>query len=88
MEKEQTMQQILEMLAEMSTRLDANTKEMNAKMDTNQAKATKQEEMLAEISARMDTNLNEMREEIKSGQAEMRSTICVFRSELEETNMK
>jgi hypothetical protein len=55
---------------------------MEAKMDANQAKAAKQEEMLAEISARMDTSLHEMREEIKSGQAEMRSTICAFRSEL------
>jgi hypothetical protein len=32
--------------------------EMNDKMDTNQAKATKQEQMLAEISTRMDTNRN------------------------------
>jgi hypothetical protein len=46
-------------------------KEMDAKMDTNRAKATKQEEILAEISARMDTNLNDMREDIKSGQAEI-----------------
>jgi hypothetical protein len=50
-------------------------KRMNAKMDTNQAKATKQEEMQAEISARLDTNLKEMREEIKSGQAEIRCTL-------------
>jgi hypothetical protein len=49
--------------------------EMNAKMDINQAKATKQEEIPAEISARMDTNPNEMGEEIKSGQAQMRSTL-------------
>jgi hypothetical protein len=34
---------------------------MNAKMDANQAKASKQDEMLAEISARMDINLNKMR---------------------------
>jgi hypothetical protein len=32
------------MLAELSARMDANTKEMNAKMDANQVKATKQEE--------------------------------------------
>jgi signal transduction histidine kinase len=44
-----------------------------------------QEDLLAERSARMDTNLNEMRKEIKSNQAEMRSTICAFRSELNET---
>jgi hypothetical protein len=59
--------------------------EMDAKMDTNQAKATKQEEILVEISARMDTNRNEMREGIKSSQAEMRSTVCAIRSELKET---
>jgi uncharacterized protein YlxW (UPF0749 family) len=73
------------MLAEISARMDANTKEMNAKVDANQAKATKQEEMLAEIRTGMDTDLNEMREEIKSNQAEMRSTICAFQSELKET---
>jgi HD superfamily phosphohydrolase len=56
--------------------------EMNAKMDTKQAKATKQEKMLAEISARMDTNLNEMLKDIKSSQVEMRAT----RSELKETS--
>jgi hypothetical protein len=33
--------------------------EMNAKMDANQAKATKQEEMMAEISARMTINLKQ-----------------------------
>jgi hypothetical protein len=33
----------------------------------------------------MDTNLSEIRKEIKFSQAEMRSTICAFRSELEET---
>jgi hypothetical protein len=60
-------------------------KRMEAKMDANQAKATKQEEMLGETSARMDINLNEMRKEIKSAQAEMRSTVCPMRSELEET---
>jgi hypothetical protein len=31
-----------EMLAEMSTRIDANTKEMTAKMDAIRVKATKQ----------------------------------------------
>jgi hypothetical protein len=34
---------------------------------------------------RMDANLKDLREEIKYGQAEMRSTICAFRSELKET---
>jgi hypothetical protein len=57
---------------------------MNAEMDTNQEKTTKQEDMLAEICARMDTNLNEKREEINSAQAEVRSTVCAFRSELKE----
>jgi hypothetical protein len=64
----------------MMQQLLARMQEMDAKMDTNQAKATKQEEMLTEISTRMDANLNEVQEDIKSGQAEMRSTICAFRS--------
>jgi hypothetical protein len=70
---------------EINTRKDTNSKEKEVKMDGNQAKAAKQEEILAQRSARMDKNLNEMREEIKSGQAEIRSTICAFRSELKET---
>jgi hypothetical protein len=45
------------MMTEISARMDANTKEIEAKMDSNQVKAAKQEEILAEISARMDTNL-------------------------------
>jgi hypothetical protein len=44
--------------------LNGMMEEMNVQMDTNQAKATKQEEILAEISSRMDKNLNEMREDI------------------------
>jgi flagellar motor switch protein FliM len=50
------------------------------------------EDLLAKLEARIGINrekdredLEEMREEIKSGEAEMRSTICPFRSELEET---
>jgi NurA-like 5'-3' nuclease len=70
---------------QMMAGMNANTKEMKAKMDANQVKATKQEEMLAEIRARMDTNLKEMKEDITSGQAEMRSTICAFWSVLKET---
>jgi hypothetical protein len=53
-------------------------KRLEAKIDANQMKTDDNQE-------RMDVNLKEMREEIKFGQAEMRSTICVFRSELEET---
>jgi hypothetical protein len=50
-------------------------KRMMKEMDANQAKADgKLEEMLAR-----------MREDIKSVQAEMRSTLCTFRSELKET---
>jgi hypothetical protein len=45
-------------------------KEMDAKTDTNQAMATKQEEILAEKKRQ-----NKMREDIKCGQAEMRSTL-------------
>jgi uncharacterized coiled-coil DUF342 family protein len=33
----------------------------------------------------MDANLKDLKEEIKSRQAEMRSSICAFRSEMEET---
>jgi uncharacterized protein YhaN len=66
-------------------RIFANTKEMNTKMDANQAKATKQEEMLAEISARMNADLKDLKEDIKSSQAEMRSAICAIWSELKET---
>jgi hypothetical protein len=47
-------------------------------MDTNQAKATKQEEMLAEISARIDAKTD-------ANQAELKSIICTFWSELKET---
>jgi hypothetical protein len=78
MDMQQMMQQLL-------ARMDANTKEINAKMDANQAKTTKQEETLAEISAIMNTNLKDLKEDIKLSQAEMRSTICAFWSELKET---
>jgi hypothetical protein len=53
-------QQILEILAKLNAIMDANQAEVNVKMDTNQVKATKQEEMLAEVSARMAINLKEM----------------------------
>jgi hypothetical protein len=43
-----------------------NTK-INAKMDTNQVKAAKQEETLAEISARMDVNTKEINATQKKG---------------------
>jgi hypothetical protein len=69
------------MLAEMN----ANMKSNQEMMKSNKAKAAKEDQIPPEIIARMNTNLNEMREEIKSGQAEMRSTICAFRSELKET---
>jgi hypothetical protein len=96
MEREQTMRQILEILAE-----------MNAKMDTNLVKAAKQEEMLKTMQEeadadrksdreelkgmmnatqeRMDANLKDLKEDIKSSQAEMRSTVCAMLSELKET---
>jgi signal transduction histidine kinase len=44
--------------------------------------------MLAKMEAtqeRMDANLKDLKEDIKSSQAEMRSTICAIRSELEGT---
>jgi hypothetical protein len=73
------MEQIMEILARMETKMETNRgrdrddlkgimAEMNVKMDG------KQEQMLAR-----------MREEIKSGQAEMRSTICAVGSELKDT---
>jgi hypothetical protein len=95
-------QQILEILAK-----------MNGKMDANQADGAKandnQEDLLARMEARIKTNrqkdredlkgmmeeakaggkqeemLARMREDIKSGQAEVRSTVCAFQSDLEET---
>jgi hypothetical protein len=56
-------------------RMDANTKDMNTKMDANHAKADgKQEEMLA----RIQENTQATREVIKSSQAEMRSTLYIL----------
>jgi hypothetical protein len=71
--------------AEIRARMDENCKEMSAKMDANQAKTTKQVEMLAEIGSRMNANLKDLKGDIKSSQIEMRSTVCVTRSELKET---
>jgi signal transduction histidine kinase len=42
-------------------------------------------EMYAKLDGKQEEMLARMREDIKSGQAEMRSTICALRSELEET---
>jgi hypothetical protein len=119
-------QQIIEMLAEMSARMDANTKEMNARLDANYKevmakidaeteaieaktkamrnkrmkanKKTIQERMEADRKSdrglkrmmnvaqeRLDANLKDIKGKIKSGQAEMRSIICAFRSQLNET---
>jgi chromosome segregation ATPase len=83
----------------MSARINANTKEMNVKMDANQANADKLKEILADLSAkiaentkelnatqeRINANLENLKEYIKFSQAEMRSTVCAIRSELEET---
>jgi hypothetical protein len=71
--------------AEIRARMDANTREMNAEMDTNQAKLTKQEEMLAEINARMDVNTKEIIAKMEANQAEIRPTVYAMRSELKET---
>jgi signal transduction histidine kinase len=50
------------------------------------------EDLLARLEARFETgrekyreDLKELREEIKCGQAEMKSTVCAMRPELEET---
>jgi hypothetical protein len=51
------MQQTLEMLKAMRKKAEENQERIEAKIDTNQAKAAKQEEMLAEISVRMIANL-------------------------------
>jgi hypothetical protein len=53
--------------------------------DVNQAKAAKQEEMQAEISTRMNADLKDLKEDIKSCKAQMRSTICTFWPEFNET---
>jgi signal transduction histidine kinase len=81
MDMQQMMQQLL---AKAKANQDLLAR-MEAETDANPAKASKQEEMLAEISDRINTNLKDLKEYIKSGQAEMRSTICAFRSELKET---
>jgi hypothetical protein len=67
-------QQIIEMLAR-----------MEAKMDANQGNAAKEEEMLAEIIVRMDGDLKDLKEEIKCDGAETRSTVCGIGSDLQET---
>jgi hypothetical protein len=81
--------------------MNANMKTNQKMMKSNQTKATKQEEILAQISVRNAINLKEMeadrdREDLQGmmdemnakmddNQAEMRSTICAFRSHLNET---
>jgi hypothetical protein len=77
------MEQIMKMLKDMQEKADADRKA--DREDLKETIKANQEEMLAQISSRIDTNLNETREEIKSSQAEMRFTLCAFRSELKET---
>jgi hypothetical protein len=62
MEKEQAMQQILEMLKAMQEKADAVR-------NVNRAKATKQEDMLTEMNARMDANTKEMNAKMDANQA-------------------
>jgi hypothetical protein len=64
---------------------EVGDKKMEAKMETNQAKTAKQEEKLFEINVRMNENTKLMNAEMVTNQAEMRSIICIFRSELKET---
>jgi hypothetical protein len=65
-------------------------KQMMARTEENRERGREDlKRMMAEMYAKMDGKQEEMlarmREDIKSGQAEMRSTICAFRSELDET---
>jgi ABC-type proline/glycine betaine transport system substrate-binding protein len=57
-------------------------------MDSNQAKAAKQEEMLAEIIARMDANTKEIMAEINTkmdnNQAEMRSIVDEWMTDIKD----
>jgi hypothetical protein len=78
-------QQMMELLSRINASMKKQMQEMMASMKSNQ-------DLLARLEARIETNrekdqenLKEIREEIKSGQAEMRFSVCVMRSELEET---
>jgi hypothetical protein len=89
MEKERTMQQSMQQLL---ARMDAWRKEMNANQKKAAASMKSNQDLLARLGARFETgrekyreDLKEMRDEIKSGQAEMKSTVCAMRPELEET---
>jgi septum formation inhibitor MinC len=82
------MQQIMELLL---ARFNAIMKEHMQKMKADQAKAKMEAKMDAnqpKEDGKQEEMLARMRENIKSGQAEMRSTVCVIRSELETSNMK
>jgi hypothetical protein len=49
----------------MNTNAKANEEDLLARMDSNQAKATKQEEMLAELNAKMDATIQSIWSEIQ-----------------------
>jgi hypothetical protein len=73
----------------------ARMKEINGKQEKAASMSfsvKSNQDLLAQLEARFETgreeyreDLKEIREEIKSGQAEMRSTVCAMRPELEET---
>jgi hypothetical protein len=72
MEMEQMMECLLARMDEMNTNAKANQEDLLARMDSNQAKATKQEEMLAKLNAKMDANL-----------VVIKSTINAFKEKME-----
>jgi hypothetical protein len=75
MEREQTMQQILEILAKMEENINAGQEQMMADRISDREYMKKMMVRTDDNQEKMDTNLKEMREEIKSGQAEMRSIL-------------
>jgi DNA replication protein DnaD len=86
---ERTMQQMMQRLLARMEEMNVNQEKAEASMS---ARMKSNLDLMARLEARIETNrendredLKEMREEIKSGQAEMRSTVCVIRSELEKT---
>jgi hypothetical protein len=93
------LQQLLARMEEMN----ANQEKAEASISANiedmlveiRARMKSNEDLLARLKARIETNrekdredLKEMKEQNKSGQAEMRSTICAFRSDLEQTTQQ
>jgi hypothetical protein len=76
--------------AEMKADRKADQARLEARIETNMEKDRKDvkgimKELNAKADGKQEEMLARMREDIKSSQAEMRSTVCAMRSELEET---